>query len=180
MREPVLPQLTGEEFLGWEARQRDRFELHHGFVVAFAGGTIDHDAVGFRLRLALARAYGPPCRTFGSDVKVQAADDVFYYADAGVICEPIDGRAAIVKRPKIVAEVLSESTRTYDLVEKRNAHRSMPSVTMYLIVHTRLRRIEIDVRIEDRWQTSVVDTGSFTLGSIEEPLDELYEGTSIE
>jgi hypothetical protein len=54
MREPLIPQLDAEEFLHWEARQMQKHGLHHGFVVAFAGGTIDRDTIAFNLRSKLS------------------------------------------------------------------------------------------------------------------------------
>ena len=121
MREPVIPQLDADEYLHWENRQRERFELHHGFVVAFARGTVDHDTIAFNARVALSQAFPAPCRTLGSDVEIKVSDDVVNYPDATVVCEPISGNATVLSTPKIVCEVLSESTKTYDLVEKRSA-----------------------------------------------------------
>ena len=50
LKEPVIPQLAAREFLVWEAAQGEKFELHRGFVMAFAGGTVDHDTIAFTLR----------------------------------------------------------------------------------------------------------------------------------
>ncbi len=180
MREPVIPQLTSDEYFAWERRQHDRFELHHGFIVSFAGGTTNHDLIGFNVRVVLKRAFPSPCRTFGSDLKIQVADSTVYYADAGVDCEPLDGSATVLTTPRIVCEVLSESTRRYDLIEKRQAYRSMPSVEVYLVVHTRSRRVEMDTNVGDVWQISVIDEGSFPLGSTHATLDEIYAGSSVE
>ncbi len=33
-----------------EQARDDKFELHHGFVVAFAGGTIEHGDIAYRVR----------------------------------------------------------------------------------------------------------------------------------
>jgi len=89
MREPVIPQLDAEEFLRWDARQSSKFELHHGFVLAFGGGTVDLDCIAFNLRVALQRLFATPCRSFGADVNVRMAATAFYYCDAGVVCTPI-------------------------------------------------------------------------------------------
>jgi Uma2 family endonuclease len=180
VREPLIPQLDFEEFLHWENRQRDRFELHHGFVVAFAGGTVDHDTIAFNLRVALSQAFPAPCRTLGSDVKIKVSNDVVFYPDATVVCEPLDGAATIVSTPKIVCEVLSESTKTYDLVDKRSAYRSVTTLTAYVIVHTRSRRVEVDSRTSTRdWQTSVFEDGNVTIGAAEIPLTDVYRLTTF-
>jgi Uma2 family endonuclease len=180
MREPIIPQLEAEEFLMWETRQASKFELHHGFVIAFAGGTLDHDRISFNVRKALERLFPPPCNTFGSDVKVRYAPDSLFYADAGVVGPGFNTASMFVDSPRVVAEVLSPATRAYDLVEKRAAYRSMPSVERYVIVHTQARRLELDSRSPgDRWSTEVLDEGEAFLGIGVLSLDEVYYGSSL-
>ncbi len=180
MREPVIPQLAAREFLGWEAAQDEKFELHRGFVMAFAGGTVDHDTIAFNLRTAFDRSFPPPCRTFGSDVKVRVSADTFYYADAGVICEVIPGDATVVERARIVAEVLSRSTRSYDLVEKRAAYRALASLVAYVVVHADMRRCEVDVRGRDgTWRTETYDDNEIFVDGRSVALESIYARSSL-
>ncbi len=180
MREPLIPQLDAEEYLHWENRQRDRFELHHGFVVAFAGGTVAHDTIAFNLRVALSQAFPAPCRTLGSDVKVKISNDVVFYPDATVVCEALEDNATVVGMPKIVCEVLSDGTKTYDLVDKRSAYRTVATLTAYIIVHTRTRRVEVDTRTSGQdWQTTVFEDGNVTIGAADIPLSDVYRLTAF-
>ncbi|MGH7727793.1 MAG: Uma2 family endonuclease [Vulcanimicrobiaceae bacterium] len=180
MKEPVVPRLTGGEYLGWEQRQEAKFELHHGFVLAFAGGTVAHDQIAFNLRVALARAYPPPCRTFGSDLKVRASADAYFYADAGVLCEPIGDDQSVVERPRVVAEVLSPSTRAYDLVEKRAAYKDVASLAAIAFVESHLRRVEVEtLRSDGTWHSAYYDDGEAWIGDCRVALDEIYAGTSL-
>lgn len=179
MREPVIPQLSEREFVGWEAAQDRKFELHRGFVLAFAGGTIAHDQIAFNVRSLLAAAYEMPCRSFGSDVKVRVAYDTFYYADAGIVCDTVDDEAQFVQTPVVVVEVLSRSTRAFDLVEKRAAYRALPSLRAYAIVHIDMRRIEIDSRSGDgAWRTETFDAETAFIDGREVRLDAVYARTS--
>jgi Uma2 family endonuclease len=181
MHDPVLPELDAEEYLRWEARQPTKFELHHGFVVAFAGGSVDHDRIAFNVRSALERLFGPPCRSFGPDIKVRVSAAGFFYADAGVVCSDVDPQATYIDTPRIVVEALSPSTRAYDLVDKRAAYRSIPSLTCFVVVHTAMRRIEVDTRSADgKWSTVVVDEGDACLGDCLLPLEEVYARSSLE
>jgi Uma2 family endonuclease len=180
MREPVLPQLNADEYLHWEARQPEKFELHHGFVMAFAGGTLDHDRIGLNLRIAFDRLFPEPCRSFGADVKVRVSASTFYYADAGIVCGDVELQASIVNAPRVVAEVLSPSTHAYDLVEKRAAYRGLSSLEFYVIVHTTIRRIEVDARGADgAWSTTVADQGDAYLGGRVLPLEDVYARSSL-
>lgn len=181
MREPVIPQLNADEFLRWDARQSSKFELHHGFVLAFAGGSIDHDRIGFNIRTALERLFPSPCRTFGADVKLKVGPTTFFYCDAGVIRVDSAPSATFVESPHVVVEVLSPSTRAYDLVEKRAAYRCLTSLQWYLIAHTDARRIEIDARTRDgAWETNVFDDARADLGGRALALDEAYARSSLE
>ncbi|MGP6156900.1 MAG: Uma2 family endonuclease [Vulcanimicrobiaceae bacterium] len=181
MREPIIPQLAEREFLSWEAAQDGKFELHRGFVMAFAGGTIDHDTIAFNLRACLDRLFPAPCRTFGADVKVRVSADTFSYADAGVVREAVAGDATVIERARIVAEVLSRSTRSYDLIEKRAAYRSMPSLTAYVVVQAEMRRVEVDVRAQDgSWRTETYDDGEAFVEGRVIPLDAIYARSSLE
>ena len=180
MREPTLPQFDAETYLMWESRQRERFELHHGFVVAFAGGTLDHDRISLNLRVAFDRLFPAPCRSFGSDLKVRIDDVTFDYADAGVVCDDVTGRETIVANPTIVAEVLSPSTRTYDLIEKRAAYRSLASLKAYVIAHTTSPHVDLDVRDgRGGWRTIAFEIGAHPLGADSLAIDEIYARTSL-
>ncbi len=175
MKEPIVPQFTGEEYLRWEEARPEKYELHHGFIVAFAGGTIAHDRVAFRLRTFFDRAFERPCETFGADVKIRIADETFFYADAGVVCEPVDTQDTTVARPTIVAEVLSRSTHAYDQVEKRAAYRTLSSLAAYVIVHADMRRVEVDERgPEGAWQTAFYDDDFAYIRGRTLALDDLY------
>ncbi|MBC5800081.1 MAG: Uma2 family endonuclease [Candidatus Eremiobacteraeota bacterium] len=175
MKQPIIPQLSAEEFLRWEEAQSLRFELHHGFAVAYAGGTVSHDRVSFRARGLLARLYPSPCETFGRDVKVRVSEATFYYCDAGVRCDPIDDDATVIERPHVVVEVLSRSTRPYDIVEKRAAYRAMNCLAAYVIIHTDMRRIEVDARATNgRWSTGTYGDDEAYLNGQAFVLDEVY------
>jgi Uma2 family endonuclease len=58
-------------------------------------------------------------------MKVRVASDTFYYPGVSLIRVEVPGDATLIDQPRIVAEVISRSTRAYDLVEKRAAYRSL-------------------------------------------------------
>ena len=180
MREPVIPELDAETFLLWESKQHDRHELHHGFIVAFAGGTLDHDRISRNVADMLEGLFPLPCRSYGSEVSVRVGESTIYYPDATVVCVEMPGTATVIDEPRVVAEVLSPSTRAYDIIEKRAMYRKVPSLRAYLIVHTTSQRIELDVRAGDgRWSTHVSDGEPITLGSGMLTLETVYARTSV-
>ena len=179
MREPVTPQLQADEFLSWEARQSEKYESHHGFVCAYAGGSVDHAQISADLVGALGRRFAPPCRSLGSDLKVRVGELTFYYPDATVICEAVEPNALFITNPRVVAEVLSQSTRAYDLVEKRAAYRELATLEFYVIVHTETRRIEVDRRDRDgKWSTESYEAGGES-GDRLLSISEIYANSSL-
>jgi Uma2 family endonuclease len=149
--------------------------------VAFAGGSADHDRIGFNVRNALERLFPAPCRTFGADLKVRFSETGFFYCDAGVARTDLAPDALFVETPLVVVEVLSRSTRAYDVVEKRAAHRTLAPLQWYVIVHTDIRRIEVDSRSRtSAWATEIVDDGETYLGNGGLSLDAVYARSSLE
>lgn len=158
-----------------------RFELHQGFVVAFAGGTLDHDRISLNMRNALDHFFPAPWRSFGSDMKVRVGAATFFYPDAGVVCDELPGSASIVERPRIVVEVLSPSTRSYDLIEKRAAYREVAGLEAYVIVHTATRLLELEIRdVDGGWLTVTCTDDGVPLGIGILTLDDVYRRSSLE
>jgi len=148
--------------------------------MAFAGGTIDHGRIAFNLQAAFDRLFPAPCQSFGADVKVRVSAATFFYADAGSVCGEVDPQATVIDAPRVVAEVPSPSTRAYDLVEKRAAYRGLESLAFYVVVHTSMRRMEVDARGADgAWSTTVADYGEAYLGGRAVALDEIYARSSL-
>src|SRR5690606_26871246 len=98
-----------------------RHEYHAGEVLAMSGGTYDHAAVSTNLVVALGtRLQGQPCRVLDSNMRVAVKEaDRFVYPDASILCAPPqfhldDPNRTTIINPRIVFEVLSDSTESYD------------------------------------------------------------------
>ncbi|HRX72297.1 MAG: Uma2 family endonuclease [Candidatus Competibacteraceae bacterium] len=172
----ILPDVSdADAFLAWENQQDTRHEWIDGRIVAMTGGTFAHA----RLIVALAaRLYhhlrGTPCTVLTSDFKVQAAQDVFY-PDVVVTCDPQDDQDLICKNPKLIIEVLSNSTAQKDRQNKRLAYQQMASLEEYVLVAQEVRHIEVYRRAE-QWQRVILIGGAVELRSVDFSLDldELY------
>jgi Uma2 family endonuclease len=176
MNAVVKPQdLTVPEFLEWENRQDTRHELLDGQIVAMTGGTIAH--AGLIVSIA-ARLFnhlqGTPCRVFASDLKVQAAKDVFY-PDVVVSCDPQDNTEVLCNNPKLIIEVLSNSTSRKDRHIKRLAYQQIDSLEEYVLVSQEVKHVEVYRRADD-WRASIHTDGAVELRSVDFllSLDELY------
>lgn len=95
-----------------------------GEIDAMAGGSVEHSALCTTLAgLLLAHLRGGPCRPHGPDLRLRIpAVDVGSYADASVVCDPVERdpeSPTHVLDPRVVVEVLSPPTERYDREQKR-------------------------------------------------------------
>jgi Uma2 family endonuclease len=112
-----------------------------------AGASTRHNRICLETAALInAHLRGGPCRTFIEAVKVQLADDrgeAYYYPDVFVTCEPGDDDTHVIRHPKLIIEVLSESTSRVDRGDKLFNYQRIPSV-------------EEIVHIEQDWPEIVV------------------------
>jgi Uma2 family endonuclease len=169
--------LSISEFLEWENQQETRHELLNGEIIAMTGGTVAH--AGLIVSIA-ARLFnhlqGIPCRVFTSDLKVQAAENIFY-PDVVVSCDSQDNNGVLCSNPKLIIEVLSNSTTHKDRYKKRLAYQQIDSLEEYVLVSQEAKYIEVYRRADDS-RVAVHTAGVVELRSVGFPLsiDELYAG----
>ena len=146
--------LNRQAYLEWEAAQPDKHEYIAGEVFAMVGVRRGHAlaalTIASRLREHLK---GSRCDTFVSDMKLFVADaDAYFYPDVMVTCDERDRRAELaIEHPKLVVEVLSDSTAAYDRGAKFAAYRKLADLQEYLIVDIAQRRLELYRRAADHW-----------------------------
>lgn len=148
----AVPQskTTVAGYLAWEAQQSERHELVRGEVFAMVGARRVHGLVTGSLFAALkAHLKGTTCRAFADTMKVQVADDAVLYPDVFVTCHADDLRTDMVfAPPKLVIEVLSESTQAFDRGLKFALYRQLASLEEYALVDPVSRRVEVFRRNE--------------------------------
>ena len=118
-----VPHLTAEEYLEFDRNSEFRNQYIYGEVAPRVGGTPWHSLISgnavyeFRNRFS---AHG--CRVFDSSLRVCLNRKTSYaYPDTTVVCgelEYSDEEEDTVSNPKIVVEVLSPTTKNYDLGPK--------------------------------------------------------------
>ena len=147
-----LESLTVEQYFGVEAEADVRHEYVDGAIYAMVGATARHNRIALALAGHLNRHLeGSGCQTFISDMKVRAAA-AFYYPDVVVTCAPIEPEAVYLTEPKLVIEVLSESTEGRDRLEKWAAYRTLNSLEEYVLVAQDRRAIDVYRRFKDGWK----------------------------
>jgi Uma2 family endonuclease len=89
-----------------------------------------------------------------ADIKVNVANQRYYfYPDLVITCDQEDDlNAYVIEFPKVVIEVLSESTELFDRGKKFQCYRMIPSLTDYILVSSQDYLVEVFHRIQgDRW-----------------------------
>ena len=159
------PALTFEAYMAWEAEQPERHEFLGGEVFAMTGARATHNTIALNIALALREALrGAPCRVFIADMKLQVASaDASFYPDVFVSCDPRDRTAdaeLVQRHPKLVVEVLSDSTAAFDRGRKFEAYRSLDSLEAYLLVEQHRPHADLFLRnAEGLWVLNPVREG---------------------
>jgi Uma2 family endonuclease len=126
------------DYLAGEEISDVKHEYLGGTVHPMPGASNLHNIVaGNILGILFAMLRGKSCQAFNSDTKVRIEfpdHTRFYYPDAMVVCEQNPGTDHFQNQPVVIIEVLSDSTRRADLVEKRDAYFTLPSLKVLIFV----------------------------------------------
>lgn len=174
--------VTVEEYLDGERRSDVKHEYVDGEVYAMAGASWGHSqAAGNFFGELRAHLRGGPCKAFISDMKVRlkiSQQDLFYYPDVVVTCDPRDTDDYFLRFPKLIIEVLSPTTARLDRREKFQAYTALPGLEEYVLVSQEEPQVTI-FRRRTHWEpehtfgleaTLHLESVDFTL-----PLRVLYE-----
>ena len=139
MQKHATKYYTREEYLAMEDAAEYRSEYYKGEFFAMPGGSINHNRIVgnlfTKLNLALVNS---KCEAFMTDVKVWIEQkDLFTYPDVIVVCgKPkfYKGRDDTITNPIIIIEVLSDSTKNYDRIEKFEFYRTLASFEEYILI----------------------------------------------
>jgi Uma2 family endonuclease len=148
------PHLTEQEYLERERKAEFKSEYLNGEVFAMAGGTLHHASIisdfSGELRNCLI---GTTCQVLTQDMRVQASRGGLYaYPDILVFCgQPtlLDEKEDTLLNPILIVEVLSDSTRNYDLGGKFELYREIPTLQEYVTIEQKVVHITTRHRQED-------------------------------
>ena len=138
-----LRTMTVDEYFRFEEDSPIKHEYVAGEVYAVSGVTARHNLIaGTVFGQLLAAEVNTGCRVFMSDMRLEVADDKYYYPDVLVVCTRVAESDIVTREPCVVVEVTSPSTARTDRSEKVDASRKLRSLRTYLIIDHRRRRVE--------------------------------------
>ena len=139
-------KMTVDEFLDWEERQPEKHEFIDGEIFARVGVTRQHaTVVGNVFQFLGNHLAGTPCRAYMADMKLRLeAAEAFFYPDVFVTCSEKDHQAErFMSEPRLIVEVLSESTEAYDRGDKFEKYRLFDSLAEYVLINPIKRKADI-------------------------------------
>ena len=152
---------TPSEYLALDRAAEFKSEYLRGEIFAMAGASVQHCRIATNL---VARTdeqlRETQCQAFGSDLRVKVSQTGLYtYPDTTIACGELqfeDQTADTLLNPKVIFEVLSESTEAYDRGKKFDHYRQVPSLTEYVLVSQTEPLVERFVRQPDHsWRLTV-------------------------
>lgn len=181
-----IEMLNVEDYIEGEEQSEIRHEYIGGVVYAMAGTSDAHNIISGNCLAALhSHLRGGPCRIFMSDVKARlliADQDIFYYPDLMVACDPRDTERYYKRFPKVLIEILSETTERTDRREKFLGYTQIETLQEYVLVAQ--DKMEVTVfRRSNQWKPEVARAPEQSLHLVSLDfnllLRALYEGVKI-
>jgi Uma2 family endonuclease len=138
--------MTAEEYLEAERKAEFNSEFWPGQVYGMAGAVERHGQICSNLvRFLQNRLDGRPCQVFGSNMKVGVTKKRgFAYPDVTVTCGErryFDSVRDVLTNPGVIFEVVSDSTRAFDLGRKFEEYQRLESLRHYVLVEPNRRSV---------------------------------------
>jgi Uma2 family endonuclease len=147
--------MSPEEYLEFEHHSDTKHEYIDCEVYVMAGTTKAHNTISLNLAILFReKLKNSNCQTFMADIKVNISNQKrFFYPDIVVTCDDNDDvNAYDIKFPKVIVEVLSESTEKFDRGKKFQYYRTIPSLQEYILISSQEYLIECFRRTKnDLW-----------------------------
>lgn len=135
----VTKMYTLDEYLTREARMVHKSEFYNGQIIPMPGAKLNHNLISSNVIRHLGNALDHlDYLVLNSDQKVYIeAENIALYPDALVISgapQFWQGREDLIVNPILIVEVLSRTTRKYDLADKFSLYQNLPSFKEYITI----------------------------------------------
>lgn len=142
-----------DDYFLFEEKCELKNEFVNGNLIAMSSVSTEHNDITFNICLLFKMLLkGQGYRVFFEAVKVKNPAGNFFYPDI-MVCHPNPNKY-YSNQPVFLVEVLSESTRTYDLTDKFIQYKQIPSLHYYLCVEPEQRVVIFYFKATDgEWMT---------------------------
>lgn len=153
-------------------------------VTAMSGARSSHNYIVANVHAALALTLRQRnCRIHLSDQPVHvSACEAWYLPDLSITYTPPIFRESptgldALENPVVIIKVLSLSTMAYDLGEKFDCYRTLPSLQQYVVINSRERRVQSFTMVDEKevkMRTATQPGESVTVAGSELKLADIY------
>ena len=150
---------TVDEYFELEKYSNIRHEFYYGKLIAMPGESKNANEIAgncyvtFRQSL---RKHG--FRVFIQDVRtVVKGNKIYRYPDVVVADEEGDSDTHNIKKPRILVEVISETSKYRDRVTKLQEYSKLPSLDYYIVVDQDTINVEVYSRQENGWAYQLLE-----------------------
>lgn len=187
--EPQYNFISAEDYLEHERAAFEKHEYYQGEVFAISGASVEHNIIAGNLAREIGiKLKGKGCRPYGSDMRIHIpSNTLFTYPDVSIICgelELTDKGFDTATNPTVIIEILSPSTRNYDMGTKFMLYRDITSLKEYILIDSENLYVEKHVKQADNtWLLSEIkninEQLTFDSVQINIALKDIYEGVSF-
>ncbi len=179
------------DYLIQETTASVKSEYHNGEILNMAGAKENHNLIVTNIVGELyACLKGKKCKIYPSDMLLKLEQCKKYvYPDVMVVCKEAEIEkkttqgAEVLLNPQIIIEVLSESTASYDKVEKKRCYQMLDSLNQYVMIDsTQIEVISYTRTPEGDWLLEILkDTeDKIQIGDCLVALADLYALVDLE
>ena len=157
MADPAARHWSVDEFFAWQERQQARYELVDGFPLEMlSGARQSHDMIVVNILASLrGQLRGSGRRPFTADGSVETRPGQIRRPDIGVDCGKPNPDALVAGNPRLVAEVLSPTTRDFDTFGKLGEYQGVASLEWILLIEPNAPQVTAWRRDGEFWTESV-------------------------
>jgi Uma2 family endonuclease len=168
-REVIQKTFASEqEYILFEEKSEQKHELFNGNLITMSGVSTDHNEITLNIAILLRQLLkGTEYKVFIESVKVKTPLGNFFYPDV-MVCHPNPDKYFSTE-PIVIIEVLSESTRKYEVIDKFIQYQKIESLNYYLCVEPEKQYVLLYIKDTDgEWQldTLIKDEDVINLSNI--------------
>lgn len=189
MGAPELKFITEAAYLEAERVALDKHEYFKGEIFAMSGASLAHNEISINCVFELKnKLKGKPCQPYGSDLRVHIPlNSLFTYPDISIYCgevETIDDKFDTATNPSVIIEILSPSTRNYDLGQKFALYREIETLKEYILIDSeKVNVLKYSKNDDDSWllveYKSMDDFITINVAGIEIQVKDIYENVKF-
>ena len=177
------------EYFKGEIVPLNKNEISTTDIKAMSGVSFAHNKI-FSNTFGILSAYliGKKCAAFGSDLRINIpTNTLFTYPDISIICndpEFTDDNFDTITNPTVIFEILSKSTRNYDLGEKFVLYRQIPTLKNYILIDSEsLKVIKYSKNVDESWllteMSSISDSFNLESLAVSLQLDSIFKDVKL-